>query len=99
MHEQHERHFDHAVLTANRCGEHEHLGTGENKCRYCPSYHLSLALIVAYPPKRCTRLQLGDHSSSGADYDVFSLLSFTYSGTISYLLGSESMYAIYSGIT
>jgi hypothetical protein len=26
MREQHERHFAYAVLTANRCGEHEHLG-------------------------------------------------------------------------
>ena len=49
MYEQYERHFVHPVLTANRCGEHEHLDTGGNKYRSCPSYHLSLALIAPHP--------------------------------------------------
>src|ERR1019366_9279826 len=46
MHGQYERYFVHLVLTTNCCGEHKHLGTDENACRYCRSYHLSLALIV-----------------------------------------------------
>ena len=64
MYEQHERYFVLAVLTANRCGEHERMGNGENKSRFCPSYHLSLALIGASPiPTVMIQIYGGNYST------------------------------------
>jgi hypothetical protein len=45
MYEQHEWYFVLIILTANRRGEHERLSNDKNKSRFCPLYHLSLALI------------------------------------------------------
>ena len=49
MYEQHERCYTLIVRAANLRGEHERLGNGENECRFCMSYRLSLALIGLAP--------------------------------------------------